>query len=255
MISICIATYNGERYVRQQLESILPQLSVEDEVVVSDDGSTDGTLDILSSFNDSRIRVFCHQRRKEAAVWDYVTHNFENAITHTQGDFLFLSDQDDIFLPNKIEKMYDVLNNGATLAICDCRICDADLNILRSSMFDECVTRTYIDAFLHFRMLGCCMAFRRELLAKALPFPRTKVGHDLWLFLMAKHYGSIIYINEQLHLYRRHETTVTTAGGISNYSVWFRLYYRLFVVCSFLIRILKLKKLKYCANEDNFTHL
>ena len=95
MISVCIATYNGEKYLREQLDSILPQLAESDEVIVSDDGSTDGTIDLITSLNDPRIKIVSNSGRK-----GYVG-NFENALKHTTGDYIFLSDQDDIWYPNK----------------------------------------------------------------------------------------------------------------------------------------------------------
>lgn len=104
MVSVCLATYNGEKYIRQQIESILPQLSAADEIVVSDDESTDQTVPILESFNDSRIHIYIHKRRNEKVVWDYATHNFENALSHAKGDYIFLSDQDDVFLPEKSQR-------------------------------------------------------------------------------------------------------------------------------------------------------
>ena len=97
-ISVCIATYNGERYIREQLDSILSQLSLDDEVIISDDGSKDSTIEIISSYLDSRIKVF-----KNNGKHGYVG-NFENALNHSSGDFIFLSDQDDIWELQKIEK-------------------------------------------------------------------------------------------------------------------------------------------------------
>ena len=86
-ISVCMATYNGEKYIAEQIRSILPQLSEDDEVIVSDDGSSDATLDIVRSFNDPRIRIV--QNELEHGY----TKNFENALNHANGDIIFISDQ------------------------------------------------------------------------------------------------------------------------------------------------------------------
>lgn len=238
MISVCLASYNGEKYIHQQVESILAQLSDVDELVISDDQSTDKTIDIIRSFQDKRIKLYIHDKKEEKVIWDYSTRNFENALIHAKGDIIFLSDQDDVFLPGKVEQMSRLLKNPFDLVICNCKICDSELNDSRNTYFEANVTKSYFDAFTRFRMLGCCMAFRKELLQKSLPFPKTKVGHDLWLFLMAKHYGNIVYVNEPLHLFRRHEDSVTTCGNKSNYSFLFRVYYRLYIVKSFLSRII-----------------
>ncbi|MDE5758415.1 MAG: glycosyltransferase, partial [Allobaculum sp.] len=92
MISVCIATYNGERYIETQIRSILDQLNEDDEIIISDDSSTDRTLDIIRSLNDSRIKLFAGNKFHSR------TFNFENALKQATGDFIFLSDQDDIWL-------------------------------------------------------------------------------------------------------------------------------------------------------------
>ena len=90
MISVCMATYNGEKYIQEQIDSILCQLSKDDELVISDDHSTDATCDIIKSYNDRRIKLFLNELAKG------VTHNFENALLHSKGDIIFLADQDDV---------------------------------------------------------------------------------------------------------------------------------------------------------------
>ena len=97
MISVCIATYNGEKYIKQQLLSILKQIKVNDEIIISDDHSTDKTFNIIKSFNDTRIKFFLNNKGKG------YTRNFENALEKAHGDIIFLSDQDDIWIDNKVE--------------------------------------------------------------------------------------------------------------------------------------------------------
>lgn len=239
MVSVCITTYNGEKFVGDLLRSILPQLGAEDEIIISDDGSKDETLSIIESFVDARIRVQHHVRQQEKVKWDCVTHNFEHALQYVRGDVIFLCDQDDKWLPNRVSKMTAALRAPFSLAICDAVVCDDKLAPLHPSMFGlEPITQTYWDALTHFRMLGCCMAFRRELLDYVLPFPASKVGHDLWIWLMAKHYGHIVLVRKPLHLYRRHANSVSTAGQKTQYSLAFRIYYRLFIVTAFIKRVL-----------------
>ena len=115
MTSVCMATYNGQKYLREQIESILCQLSANDELVISDDHSTDSTVDIIRSYGDSRIKMYANELTKG------VTHNFENALNKSKGDIIFLADQDDVWLPNKISKMekkfHDVKNKYNKLKI------------------------------------------------------------------------------------------------------------------------------------------
>ena len=125
MRSVCMATYNGEKYIREQLESIIPQLRDDDELVVSDDASTDSTLDIVRSYNDPRIKIFQNENHG-------VAHNFENALRHASGDILYFADQDDVWLPGKLDKMEKFLvDGGYDTILCNCSRTDADLKIVK----------------------------------------------------------------------------------------------------------------------------
>lgn len=232
MISVCVTTFNGEAYIGEQLSSILSQLGNNDEVIVSDDGSSDSTLKIVEEFHDDRIKVVHHD--SSTVVTDFLldkpTHNFEFALQKASGDILFLSDQDDVWLPGKVERMCQALAD-ADLAIHDCKVVDSQLNLLRPSYFEwigvhqgvwsNLVKNTY---------LGCCMAFRRNVLEKSLPFPKSKVGHDLWLGIIADRYFKSVLVREPLLLYRKHVASKTTSGSKSHNSLWFKLNYRLTVL-------------------------
>ncbi len=236
-VSVCMAVYNGEKYIRGQLLSILPQLGEEDEIVISDDCSDDHTLDIVRDLHDRRIKVLHHDKQPQSFFLDYSTRNFENALRHAGGDYILLSDQDDLWLPGKVDRMVEELQS-VVLTVSDCFIGDEALNIVSPSYFEkvrvhEGVWRNVIRQTL----LGCCMGFRRELLSKALPFPATKVGHDLWLVMMASHYYTMSCIHEPLSVYRRHTGTVTTSGKKSPYSFWFKVGYRMYILKAYFGRI------------------
>ena len=107
MISVCMATYNGGKFIREQLESILSQLpSADAEVVIADDGSTDDTLAVVNSFGDSRIRVLNVEKQLG------VIYNYERALQASKGEIIFLADQDDIWLPEKVTKVLATLNDA-----------------------------------------------------------------------------------------------------------------------------------------------
>ena len=95
MVSVCMATYNGGKYIKEQIDSILGQLSNNDELIISDDNSTDDTVDIINRISDSRVRLFFNKQKG-------YTNNFENALKQVRGDIIFLSDQDDIWMDNKV---------------------------------------------------------------------------------------------------------------------------------------------------------
>lgn len=232
MISVCIATYNGEKYLRQQLDSILAQIGKEDEIVISDDNSTDGTLALIQSYADTRIRVLHHDSSKITTTFplDKPTHNFENAMIHAKGDIIFLADQDDVWLPGKVSKMLQALEN-ADMAMHDCIIVDTELNQLAPSYFDavNATTSAWRNA-VKSTVLGCCMAMRRCVLEAALPFPKTEIAHDLWLAMVADRKFSFALVRESLLMYRKHDRSMTTAGKKSKYSLWFKISYRLTIL-------------------------
>lgn len=232
MLSVCIATYNGEKYLRHQLDSILSQISEDDEIVISDDNSTDGTLDIVTSYHDDRIRVLRHDPRQIATDFplDRPTHNFENALTHAKGDIIFLADQDDVWLPGKVGKMLEALEN-VDMAMHDCILADEQMQQLAPSYFD--IVHANTSAWrntVRCTMLGCCMAMRRCVLEAALPFPKTGVGHDLWLGIVADMKFRFILLRQPLIMYRKHGGSMTTAGYKSKYGLWFKLHYRVTVL-------------------------
>src|SRR5574344_164358 len=113
MISVCMAVYNGEKYLREQIESILKQLSPEDELVVSDDASTDASIEIIERIKDSRLIILKNENRLGPI------YNFERALVHCRGDLIFLSDQDDLWLTGKVNacvqklKEYDLILHDA----------------------------------------------------------------------------------------------------------------------------------------------
>jgi glycosyltransferase involved in cell wall biosynthesis len=236
MISVCITTFNGEKYIKEQLDSILPQIGVDDEVVVSDDGSNDSTINIIESYHDKRIKIFHHDSTvvKTTFPLDKPTYNFENALRHANGDIIFLSDQDDVWLPGKVKAMLDALQH-AHLAIHDCIVTDQQLNPILNSYFEHIhVHQGVIKNMIHSTYLGCCMAMRKEVVQKALPFPKTKVGHDLWLGLIADLKFKTTLVKQPYLLYRKHQSSITTSGFKSKYSLWFKINYRIEILKSVL---------------------
>ena len=235
MNSVCITTYNGERYVAEQLRSILEQIGAEDEVIVSDDGSTDGTLKVIESMNDPRIRII------HCTAHSYID-NFIHAMRQAQGEIVFLSDQDDVWLPGKYEHCLKELET-ADLVCTDCKMTDENLEVTAPSYF----------AFRHsgpgiwkniwdVTYCGACMAFRRTLLDSAFPFPPTQnIGHDLWLGLVGEMTGKVTFMDTPYLLYRRHADCLTRDGNIftrSKRPLWQKVWSRvemLYYVCKFKV--------------------
>ena len=242
MISVCIATHNGGEYIKEQIDSILCQLSKEDEIVISDDGSDDSTLDILNLYKDPRIKILRYKHDiSYMRSADYTTHNFENALLHAQGEYIFLSDQDDIWLPNKVEIMKAKLQDNG-LVVSDCVVVDSKLNVIHPSYFTIHRTKKGILNNLCINAFhGACMAFRKEILDQAIPFPHSNVGHDFWLGLIATHYYSVEFIDQPLILYRRHSNTVSPSAKGSTLPIAYRIKYRLITISELCRRILMKK--------------
>lgn len=145
MISVCIATHNGAHYIKEQIGSILCQLGINDEIIISDDGSTDNTIDILLAFNDKRIKIhFYKQPVKSKHSHTYVCRNFENALRYAKGEYIFLADQDDWWMPNKVEKCLEDLIKH-TLVVHQAEICNEDLKPKELLMYrDKFVFKNYL---------------------------------------------------------------------------------------------------------------
>lgn len=250
MISVCIPTYNGENYIKQQILSILNELGEDDEIVISDDGSTDMTLAIIEEINDKRIIVIKNEENIQCESYNNRTEkllkkvslNLQNALLPCKGDYIYLADQDDIWKKGRITNTLPLLaENKPILVVCDCCVVDENNTITQRSYFDyvtpsQNLWRTVIKSSFH----GCCMCFNRILLAKAFPFPQYSLGHDLWIGLIAIKFGLVYFCPEVLVEYRRHSTTVTSTGSKSKNSFGFKIRYRIML----LIEYLKLYKRK-----------
>lgn len=202
-VSVAMITYNGEKYLKEQLDSILCQLMEQDEVIVSDDGSTDGTITILNEYQkkDSRIKVVEGPRAG-------IKKNVEYALKQCRGEVIFLADQDDIWRANKVKRVLEVMEQEACVLV----IHDAEV-------FREHPKQITMESFFVFRSaragvlknilknsyIGCCMAFRRELLDKVIPIPDNIEMHDQWIGVLNDFYfGKSVFLKEPLLCYRRH---------------------------------------------------
>lgn len=230
-VSVCLASFNGECYIAEQIDSVLAQLLPHDEFIVSDDGSSDQTVDIIQSIGDSRIRLY--QNKSSLGV----VRNFERALQYAQHDYIFLCDQDDVWFPSKVGRMLAELS-VAVMVVSDCRVVDANLQTTRQSFFTLRGSRPGIANNLwRNSYLGCCMAFRRSLLVKALPIPTGAPMHDMWLGLVAQTSGRVTFLPEVLSLYRRHGKAATDSDGVSNYSRWQQLTWRWKLAVALLLRL------------------
>ena len=203
-----MASYQGMPYITAQLDSILVQLHSDDEVVVSDNGSTDGTLEYLQSKSqkDSRIRIFTLASPKG------VLPNFQNALQQCRGDIIFLSDQDDIWKGNKVEVISLLFDSDPHLLAvqADAELIDSAGRPIAPSFFAirKC-GKGFWKNYVKNTWQGCSMAFRRSVLELALPFPAKIPMHDMWIGILSDLAGNVVFLPEVLISYRRHEDNRT----------------------------------------------
>ncbi len=213
-VSVAMTSYNGAAFIQCQIDSVLSQLRDGDELVVSDDGSTDGTADILLDISqrDSRVRVLSGPKSGVIA-------NFEYVLGQCKGDWIFLADQDDEWSPDKLQTVLDIAKkHDAILVMHDARIVNTDGRELLPSFFATRSTKTgLLKNLWKNSYIGCCMAFSRRLLPYILPFPADIPMHDQWIGLQAERHGKVALIERPLLSYRRHDrnVTATTHGTVA----------------------------------------
>ncbi len=210
-VSVCMATYNGAAYVAEQIASILPEMKHHDELVIVDDASTDNTIEVIEQNFDPRIRLLRNESNR-----GYV-HTFERALAEARGDVLFLSDQDDAWMPGRVDAMLDAL--GDRLMV----VSNWKATGGRPGTFERIRLRS-ADSGHHLRNVvgilvgyrlhwGCAMAVRRELLDLALPFPSwMNESHDQYLAMAANVVGSVRYMETDTVWHRLHDSNLTPQG-------------------------------------------
>ena len=223
LIDILMATYNGERFVAEQIESIQCQSYENWRLLVSDDCSTDGTLDVVRHYaaSDNRIRIVSEGVKRGGAK-----ENFFALMGFSDAPYCMFCDQDDVWLPEKIEKSLAGMRrleagssaDSPLLVFCDMKVVDGGLSVIhesfeRSSHFD--ISELTFDRLVSLNVAaGCCQCFNAKLRDTCLDC--EDVGsvemHDWWTVLIAAAFGTIGYIDQPLSLYRQHGGNVVGAN-------------------------------------------
>ena len=225
-IGVLVATYNGEKYIQRQLESIINQSIKVDEIIISDDESSDGTVDIINEIisNTKHIEIKLVVNRKIHGV----VENFENAFNHSTADFLFFSDQDDVWKPDKVERFVDAADKypECELFFSNATITNQKLEPTGKTVWDYywyigkenplfCVldTEDTVERIAHANFItGMCMAIKRSCFYSAFPIPHNMVHDDMlacWCALNSK----LLAINEETAYYRQHNNNVIGVDG------------------------------------------
>jgi glycosyltransferase involved in cell wall biosynthesis len=203
-VSVCIATYNGERFIIEQLDSVLRQIKSTDEIIVVDDCSTDATVSTILKFNDQRIRLISNIANLG------VNRSFELAIEMAKKDIIVLADQDDIWIDGRLALILNKLHNrNFTLVSGNSIYIDnnkQETEALIGSLKNIDSNKSFTNLFKIFNgtapYYGCTMAFSKDLKSLVLPFPRIIESHDLWIAKCAILINRMVHLEEPI-LYRR----------------------------------------------------
>jgi glycosyltransferase involved in cell wall biosynthesis len=239
MISVCLATYNGGDYIKEQLNSILTQIALRDEIVICDDCSTDDTLLIINDYNDSRIRLYENPTRLGHVG------NFERALTLSKGEYIFLSDQDDVWLSGRVKEMMNCMyiHSDALLVASNFDLINEyGIEVGRFRKLGHVSRFWPINVGLIFagRMpyYGCTFLLKRKVLDYCLPIPSGIESHDIWIALIASLFGGVVNIPGATLQHRIHSRNVTVKNRRSPFVV-LKSRARFFTALS--MRFLKLK--------------
>lgn len=221
--SVALCTYNGEKYLRDQIDSILDQSLKVDEIVVCDDGSTDKTLSILAEYENKFPEIFkIHINEKNLRS----VKNFEKAISLCTGEIIFLSDQDDVWENNKVKTFSHFFENNQNIDVACSNGFIIDENSSQQNLYTVWDVPYFlggnkkeIDYFKIFATIGsfatgASMAMRKLFINQVLPFPTVEgLHHDEWIALVSSEQKKFTFLNDKLFSYRIH--SAQQVGGIS----------------------------------------
>ena len=218
-VSIALCTYNGERFLQQQLDSLARQTQLPDEVIVSDDASTDGTIAILESWKNSvpfPVKIYHH-------VPAGVNKNFENVISLCTKDIILICDQDDIWIENKIERLVKILDENPQIGAVfhDASMIDENSDVIENASMTQ-FARFYMvndypvflnpDTQTNYNPSGCCSAYRANLIKQTIPFSNDFI-YDQWLFACANALAEKCAVPDMLIKHRIHDNNVTASNN------------------------------------------
>jgi len=237
-IAVLLATYNGEKFLKQQLDSIFSQTYSDFIIYVSDDMSTDQTINILMFYHKKYPNQFVYSVNKKNIG---VVKNFEKLIINCKEDYIALCDQDDIWLENKLEIQLKELMllekkfvNDPCLVHSDLTMVNKDNSMIYQSFFNfrkiNLPNKKSINKIVsHNGIMGCTVLFNKSLQRKILPFPEFLDVHDYWIAIVNETIGHRITLNEKLVLYRIHDNNTSNSSNkiINKKNNLFKMYFNI----------------------------
>lgn len=217
--SVCIATYNGKEYIQEQIRTIAEQLDENDEIIVSDDGSTDGTLDIVEKMKLQYPFIKIINGPKQG-----FSCNFGNAVSKSTKDIICFSDQDDVWDSMKIKTLDNIFTENEDITTVLHSMATFRDNVLKNTSEIKIIYRKgLIKNYIKSSYWGCCMAIKRDFVKKLLPFRPYCVGHDQLIGLFSEKYGNTKYVDKNLIFHRLHNSNTSKKRTIKE-MIMFRYY-------------------------------
>lgn len=206
LVSIVVATLNGEKYLKKQLESLNNLTYENKEIIISDDGSIDDTISIIEEFGQKSKITFVKNRKQHG-----INGNFSNAIQYAKGEYIALCDQDDIWLPDKLEQLVEHIDDfdlihGGVLVIDENDSIHPDQAIQQLYVVDKTKQYHFTDYIKTNHALGCTMLIRTSFLKRIMPIPSDAIFHDWWIVLCAIKKSGIVFLDQPVIQYRQHHT-------------------------------------------------
>ncbi len=231
-VSVCMATFNGSNYIEKQLASIIIQLQDTDEIIIVDDASTDSTIEIIKSFNDNRIKSYIN------AVNHGHVYSFSLALSLSSNEIIFMSDQDDIWLPYRVNIMCSALNKSQAMVLSSNSEFLVDSKPSLVCLFEGVLESTsssnisnIASIFLgHIRYYGCAMAIKREFLKIILPIPDYVESHDLWIAIAANLAKRNLHIDKNTLIRRVHLNNASILSRPFSKKIWSRVIFFLSLI-------------------------
>jgi len=228
-ISVCMATYNGAKYLQEQVASILEQLGPHDELVVVDDDSRDETVEMLRQFADPRIVVYPNDRNRGHV------YSFSRVLSLARNDLIVMTDQDDIWIEGRLERMKRaLLDSGRLLVSSNSAFIDStgqptgyDCEGVRAELSARHVANIVSIFVGRRRYYGCAMAMHRRLNDLILPMPAYVESHDLWIAVAANMAGSNLHMEENTLLRRLHGHNASVLKRPLRAKLWSRVIFLL----------------------------
>lgn len=226
MVTVLLAVYNGEKYLKEQIDSILTQTVKNIKIVIRDDGSGDGSPLIIDDYCNKYPQIIS---KLEGAPTGSAKQNFAKLLENCDSDYIMFCDQDDVWLPEKIEKtlaaMQKAEGDGKTpvLVHTDLKVVDHSLNVISPSFFefqkliqdDITLSKLLVQNYV----TGCTVMINRALKEKCSNIPENCIMHDWWLALVAVLFGKLVCVQEPTMLYRQHESN--QVGAKASYGIAF----------------------------------